>query len=119
MFERLRRILLTLVTLAHTRLELVTIEIEEEARRLTGTVLWMVAGVLCAGFGVLLLALTIVIAFWDGHRLLAAMLVTLAFLAGAAFALLTVRRRLRERPRLLASTIAELKRDARALEGDE
>ena len=117
MFERLQRILLTLVTLAHTRLELATVELEEEARRLTGLVLWAVAGILCAGFGVLLLALTIVIAFWDGHRLLASGLVTLVFFGVAAGAGLVVRRRLRDRPRLLAATIGELKRDARALDG--
>jgi uncharacterized membrane protein YqjE len=119
MFERLRRILLTLVTLAHTRLELATVELEQEARRLTGIVLWMVAGILCAGFGVLLLALTIVVAFWENHRLLASGIVTLVFFAVAAAAGLVVRQRLRERPRLLAATIGELKRDARALEGDE
>jgi uncharacterized membrane protein YqjE len=117
MFERLQRILLTLVTLAHTRLELATVELEEEARRLTGIVLWAVAGILCAGFGVLLLALTIVIAFWDGHRLLASLLVTLAFFGTAVGAGVVVRRRLRDRPRLLAATIGELKRDARTLEG--
>jgi uncharacterized membrane protein YqjE len=119
MFERLQNILLTIVSLAQTRLELATVEIEEEARRLTGVVLWAVAGILSAGFGVLLLALTIVIAFWDGHRLLASVLVTLVFFAVAAVAGLTVRRRLRERPRLLAATIGELKRDARALGGRE
>jgi uncharacterized membrane protein YqjE len=119
MFERLQRMLLTLVTLAHTRLELATVELEEEARRLTGIVLWAVAGILCAGFGVLLLALTVVIAFWEGHRLLASVLVTLVFFAVAAAAALIVRRRLRERPRLLAATIGELKRDARALGGRE
>ena len=119
MFERLQRILLMVVTLAHTRLELATVEIEEEARRLTGVLLWAVAGVLCAGFGVLLLALTVVIAFWEGHRLLASVLVTFAFFGVAVAAGIVVRRRLRERPRLLAATIGELKRDARALQGRE
>lgn len=119
MFERLQRMLLTLATLAHTRLELATVELEEEARRLTGVMLWAVAGILCAGFGVLLLALTIVIAFWDGHRLLASGLVTALFFAGAMAAGLVVKKRLRERPRLLAATIGELKRDARALESGE
>ena len=91
MFERLQRMLLTLVTLAHTRLELATVELEEEARRITGVVLWAIAGILCAGFGVLLLALTIVIAFWDGHRLLASVVLTLAFFGVAVGAGLVVR----------------------------
>jgi uncharacterized membrane protein YqjE len=115
MFERVQRMLATLVTLLHTRLELATVELEEEAGRLAGILVWAIAGILCAGFAVLLLALTIVIAFWDGHRLLAAGLVTLVFAGVAVAAAVVVRRRLRERPRLLALTVGELKRDARAL----
>lgn len=109
--------LATLVTLAHTRLELVTVEIEQEVQRLTGIVLWAIAGIFCGGLAVLMLAITIVIALWDDHRLLAAGLVTLLFVGVAIVAALVVRHRLRTRPPLLAATIGELKRDARALEG--
>lgn len=109
--------LATLVTLAHTRLELVTVELEQEVQRLTGVLLWAIVGIFCGGLAVLMLALTIVIAFWDGHRLLAAGLVTLLFVAVAVGAGLVVRHRLRTRPRLLSATIAELKQDARALGG--
>jgi uncharacterized membrane protein YqjE len=119
MFERLQRILATLVTLLHTRLELAAVELEDEVRRFAEILAWTLAGVLAAGFAVLLLALTIVIAFWDGHRLLAAGLVTLAFAGIAASAALVVRRKIATRPPLLAATIGELKRDANALEGRE
>jgi uncharacterized membrane protein YqjE len=118
MFERVRRILATLLTLAHTRLELATVELEEEVRRLTAVVLLAIVAIACAGFAVLLLALTVVIAFWDDHRLLAAGLVTALFAAGALAAGLAVRTRLANRPRLLSATIGELKRDARALQGE-
>lgn len=117
LFDSLRAMLATLVTLAHTRLELVTVEIEQEVQRLTGIVLWAIVGIFCGGLAVLMLAMTIVIAFWDGHRLLAAGLVTLLFVLVAVGAGLVVRHRLRTRPRLLAATIGELQRDARALEG--
>lgn len=119
MFERLQRIFATLVTLLHTRLELATVEFEDEVRRFAEILAWTLAGVLAGGFAVLLLALTVVIAFWDGHRLLAASLVTLAFVAMALAAALVVRRKIRDRPPLLAATIAELKRDAQAIEGPE
>jgi uncharacterized membrane protein YqjE len=67
---------------------------------------------------VLLLALTIVIAFWDDHRLLAAGLVTGAFALIAIGAVLVVRARLQRRPQIPRGHAAEFKRDADAF-GDE
>lgn len=58
------------------------------------------------------------IAFWDGHRLLAAGLVALFFAGLAVAASLVVRHPLRTRPRFLSATIGELERDARALESE-
>lgn len=118
LFDSLRAMVGTLVALAHTRLELVTVELEQEGERLAGLVLWAIVGLFCGGLAVLMLALTIVIAFWDGHRLLAAGLVALLFALLAIAAGLVVRYRLRTRPRFLSATIGELERDARALGGE-
>ena len=116
LFDSLRAMLATLVALTHTRLELLSVELEQEVDRLAGTLLWAILGIFCAGLAVLMIALTIVIAFWDGHRLLAAALVALLFASLAIVASLVVRHRLRTRPRFLSATIGELERDARALE---
>lgn len=116
LFDSLRAMLATLVALTHTRLELLSVELEQEVDRLAGTLLWAILGIFCAGLAVLMIALTIVIAFWDGHRLLAAALVALLFASLAITASLVVRHRLRTRPRFLSATIGELERDARALE---
>lgn len=110
--------LATLVTLAHTRLELVAVEIEEQLASAARVLLWAIAAIFCASLAVLLLALTIVIAFWEQHRLLAAWLVTGAFALAALIAGLSVRRQLRDRPRLLATTSEELARDAAVLDPD-
>ena len=118
LFESVRAMLATLVTLAHTRLELVSVELEQEGERLAGTLLWAFLGLFCGGLAVLMIALMIVIAFWDGHRLLAAGLMALLFAVLAIAATLVVRHRLRTRPRFLSATIGELKRDARALESE-
>lgn len=118
LFDSLRAMLATLVALTHTRLELLSVELEQEVDRLAGTLLWAILGIFCAGLAVLMIALTIVIAFWDGHRLLAAALVALLFASLAIVASLVVRHRLRTRPRFLSATIGELERDARALEGE-
>jgi uncharacterized membrane protein YqjE len=117
LFDSLRAMLATLITLAHTRLELLTVEIQEEVHRVAMTLLWSVVGVFTAGLGVLLLALTVVIAFWETHRLLAAGAVTALFLGVALASILVVRRRLATRSGLLSHSIDELRRDAEALRG--
>jgi uncharacterized membrane protein YqjE len=117
--DSLRRVLSTVIELLYTRAELFTTEVEEEIHRAAGLLVWSLVAVVAGGFAVLLLSLTIVIAFWDSHRLLAACGVTLLFTAIFATALLTLRTRIKSRPPLLAETLAELRRDREALGGGE
>ena len=113
-----RRMLATLLELGSTRLELVSVEIQEQIEYAASLLLWGIAAIFFASLTVLLLALTIVIACWDQHRLLAAGLVTAAFALIALVAALVVRRRLQSRPRFLSATSGELRRDAEALDED-
>ena len=115
----LRRMLATLVELARTRVELLSVEFEEQLEYATKLLLWGAAAIYFGSLALLLLALTIVIAFWDSHRLLAALLVTGAFAVAALVAAMAVRRRLRRRPRFLSATSAELRRDAAALADED
>jgi uncharacterized membrane protein YqjE len=118
LFASLRRMLATLIALAHTRLELVSVEVEEQIGYAAGVLLWSITAIFFGSLAVLLLALTIVIAFWDDHRLLVAGLVTGAFALVAVIAILTVRARLHRRPRFLGATVDEMKRDVTSLEGE-
>ncbi len=118
LFASLRSMVATLIELAQARLELVMVEIEEEVHRVALTLLWSVIGVFSAGLALLLLSLTIVIACWDSHRLLAAGGVTALFALLAAYAVWVVRRRLALRPRLLSGSLGELRRDAATLRGN-
>lgn len=116
LFASLRRLLATVVSIAHTRIELFTTELQEEIHRAATIVLWSLVALFFASLGVLLLALTILIAFWDGPRLLVAGLICAAFLLTALLTALRVRRLLQSRPSLLAATLEELQRDREALE---
>lgn len=116
LFSSVRQMLATAVALAHTRLELFTTEIEAEIQRAVVLLIWAFVALFFAGLTVLMLALTIVIAFWDDHRLLAAGLMTLLFVAIVIVSGLVVRAKIAHRPHLLASSIEELKRDRAALE---
>jgi uncharacterized membrane protein YqjE len=117
LFASMRRMLETLLAITQTRLELVTTEIEEELHRVAEILLWTFVVVFFAGLTVLMLAFLVVVAFWEDHRLLAASLTALGFVAVTGIALLVVRAKARARPKLLEGTIEEIKRDREALGG--
>ena len=116
-FDALRRALATLIELAYTRLELVGVEIEATVRHSLNLLLWSMIAIFSATLSILMLVLTVLIAFWDTHRMLAAGAITAFFAIAALAAVFVVRQRIRTRPRLLTTTIAELRRDAAALDG--
>lgn len=113
--DSLKRMFATVAELLHTRVELFTTELEEEMHRVAVLLLWAVVAIFFGGLFVLMLSLTIVIAFWDGYRLLAAGLMTLVFFGVVLTAVLTLRARIRSHPRLLAESLEELRRDRDAL----
>jgi uncharacterized membrane protein YqjE len=111
----LRRTLAHVVELAHTRLELLSVEMEARLLNSRHVMLWSVVALFSASLAMLMLAMTVQIVFWDTHRLLAAGAITVFFTLMTIGATLVVRRRIRQRPRLLAATISELRRDALSL----
>lgn len=59
----------TVVAAVETRLEILGTEIQAEGVRLTRLVLWATAGLFCLFLGIALLAMFMVVLFWDTHRL--------------------------------------------------
>ncbi len=118
LFASLGRMSATLLALARTRLELASTELEEQLEYASQVLLWSIGAISFASLTVLLFALTIVIAFWDSHRLLAAGIVTGSFALVAVLAFAAVRRLLAQRPRFFAATTEELRRDAASLRGE-
>ena len=113
----LRRAVAHLIELAHTRLELLSVEMEARLLNSRHVMLWSVVALFSVSLTMLMLSVTVLIVFWDTHRLLAAGAITAFFALMAVSAALVVRHRVRERPRLLAATISELSRDAASLGG--
>jgi uncharacterized membrane protein YqjE len=101
----------TLLAAVHTRIELLTTELGEDLERGVQLLLWAFVALLAGILGALLAGVTIIVYFWDSHRIAAAVCVTVAFLLLAAVAGLVFRGRLREKPRLLDATRTELRRD--------
>jgi len=115
LFESLKTLSVSLVGIVHTRLELLSTDIAEEREHLITLLLLVQLALFFLGVGILLLALLIVVAFWESHRLLAlGGLTGLFLLASAGSAWLAVHKT-RTRPRLFAASLAELSKDRQHL----
>lgn len=112
------RLSASVIGILHTRLALAAVEIEEELTRFSSYLLWSLVAFFCAGIAVLLGVLLIVAFFWDTHRL-EVLLSLLAFFSGIALLLgWRLRQAIQSKPRLLAFTLDELKRDMSGLRGE-
>jgi len=105
----------TLLATALSCVELLTTEISEDVERGVRILLWGAVALLAGIMGLLLAGVTLIVYFWDTHRMGAAMAVTLVFLAVAAIAAWVARDKLHEKPRLLDATRTELRRDVVSL----
>ncbi len=116
MLSPVRHLARTLLSFVETRARLAANEVEEQWLRLTEVVIWGLAALLCAGVALVMLSLIVVLLFRDGERLLAAGLVAAAWIAAAVACALVMRARRRQRPKLLAATLAELQKDRERFE---
>jgi uncharacterized membrane protein YqjE len=98
-----------------TRVDLFATELREDGERGVRLMAWALAALLTAILGALMAGVTLIIVFWDTHRVTAAAGVTAAFLVAAVACAAAFRRRLREKPRLLDATRSELQKDVAAL----
>jgi uncharacterized membrane protein YqjE len=106
-----RSLLATIVELAHTRLQLLANEIEEEKLRFGQVLLFAVVAVLFFALGVTFLTLLVIVQFWDTHRVLAIGCIVVVYLAlGALFGVIALKRA-RAGTRLFSASLRELSRD--------
>lgn len=109
--ETVGRIGGTLVAMVQTRLALAAVEIEEESQRLLGYFVLALLSMILFGIAMVLVALTIVLVFWDTYRLEAAVGLAAAFAAAGTWVMFKLKASIATKPRLLAATAAELNKD--------
>lgn len=107
----LKTLTLTLVDVVQTRLELLSSDVAEERAHLTAILISALVALFCIGVGVVLLAVLIVVMFWESHRLLSLGLLTAVFLATGAGLWGVAMHKLRNKPRLFDASISELAKD--------
>ena len=111
LFHSLNSLLATFVALVHTRLELLTTELQEEVRQVGAILLWAFIAAFAAMMGLFLGALAVIFVFWDTHRIAASLAMIGLFVAVAMVAGLMLRHKLSNKPAMLDDTLAELAKD--------
>jgi uncharacterized membrane protein YqjE len=111
----LKRLLSTLAGVVTTRLELLVNEWQEEQLRLVRMLAYALLAVFCLSMGVLLLALFLVVLFWDEHRLAVLGALTLAFFVSGGVLVMMVQSKWRQGSKLFSASLAELARDRKSL----
>ncbi len=105
----------TALALLRTRLELATVEFEEERERAAELLVLALSGVLLALFSLLFASIFVIAYFWEANRLWAIAGVTLFYVALTILTVLRIQQRRRDRPSPFAATLAELGHDAASL----
>lgn len=115
----LQSIAALVVAIAHNRLNLISTDLEI-AREQTVSVLMMVlVALFCLCFGALLLALFVVVIFWDTHRLIALGAVTGLFILIGGVCLWRVLKALKSMPATFEASLAELAKDYNQLKSND
>ena len=93
------------------RLELFTVELQEEKFRLIQTFLWISAAVFTAMMAITFASLTLVYLFWESSRLAVLGGLTLLYAGALAAIIVALRRFLARQPAPFAATLQELGED--------
>ena len=107
------------VAIAHNRLNLLSTDLEIARERTVSVLMMVLVALFCLCFGALLLALFVVVIFWDTHRLIALASVTGLFLLIGGLYLWRVLRALKRMPATFEASLTELAKDFNALKSDE
>ena len=105
----------TFVSLAHTRIALAGLELEEEMQRLIKAVALSLVAVVLGFMALVVGTFTIVLAVPPEHRVVTMIVIMLVYLIAAVAALATVKSIFANRPPIFGATLAELEKDKETL----
>lgn len=105
----------TLVALLRTRLELATVEFEEEREHIKTLLVLVVVATVFSCFALVAVSVLIVVVLWDHHPLAGVAGVTIVYILIAFGAVLALKQRVHGHGRPFAATLSELERDSETL----
>jgi uncharacterized membrane protein YqjE len=115
LFDSAKALAASVVALAHNRLELLSVELQEEVGRVALLLLWVQMALFFVFLGIIFLALVALIFFWDDHRVLVATLLAVLFIVLAALAGTVAWRQIAAKPRPFDASLNELAKDSEQL----
>jgi len=115
LLSSIKNLVSTGTSIAQTRLELISVDVQIARSKLIGLLVMIVSALFFLFFGLVMLALFIVIYSWESDRMMALGLLTGAFLAVGLILALLIMQSLRTMPKLFEASIAELAKDREAL----
>jgi uncharacterized membrane protein YqjE len=110
-FQTAQRLIRTLRAMAGNRIELFLLEVQEERIRIFDALFLLAAGLVCIMMALIMITFTVVIIFWDTHRLLVLGLLIAGYAVGALWALSRLRLLL-SRWQAFSATLGQIKKDS-------
>ena len=115
LLSSLKNLVCTGASIAQTRLELISTDVQIARAKFLSLMVMIIFTLFFLFFGLVMLALLIVIYSWEANRIFALSLLTGGFLSVGIILALVVLRSLKTMPKLFEATIAELSKDRQEL----
>jgi uncharacterized membrane protein YqjE len=115
LLSSLKHLVSTGASIAQTRLELISTDVQIARAKFLSLLVMIVFTLFFLFFGLVMLALLIVIYSWETDRILALTILTSSFLSVGIILALVVLRSLKTMPKLFEATISELSKDRQEL----
>ena len=115
LLSSLKNLVSTGASIAQTRLELISTDVQIARSKFISLLVMIVFALFFLFFGLVMLALLIVIYSWETDRILALTLLTSGFLAVGVILAAVILQFLRTMPKLFEATISELQKDREEL----
>jgi uncharacterized membrane protein YqjE len=115
LLESLQALVASLVATAHTRLDLLAYDLDEDRAHFFSLLVFVLAALFFLGVGVVMTSILLVVLFWDTHRLVVLSLLIGFFLTASAIASFIALRKAKSKPKLFAASMSELLKDRQQL----
>ena len=111
LWASVRRIMDTLLSTVHNRVELCALELQEEKQWLIATLLWVGSAIFFCGLALLMVTATVIFLCPAEARPYVFGGFCLLYISLAVFSVITLVRQIRDKPPPMAETVSELKKD--------
>ena len=115
LLSSIKYIVATGASIAQTRLELLSVDVQIARSKFISLLVMIICALFFLFFGLVMLALLIVIYSWETNRMLALGLLTSSFIVIGLILVLLVMQSLRTMPKLFEASIAEFAKDREEL----